>query len=294
MKTPRISVLLAVLNGAPFLLQQLNSISEQSLLPDELIVCDDASTDDSWDILQRYAATAPFEVKLLKNENTIGYTHNFVRCLEMAQGEIIFFCDQDDVWLPKKIEAVVQKMESQSHTLLVIHDGKLVDENLMWHGAYKLEQVKTLYATDRFVSGSLTAIRQSLARLALPIPEPIRHDAWIHALALALDVREIEPRSLQLIRRHARNASRGQSSTLTPFTRWRGVLSRGKTRDHSFWQEEACLDREVFLRLQSRAQEVAPHVPENLCARLQVLMQRAHRIERWLNWPGSRFFFKFL
>lgn len=294
MTRPRISVLLAVFNGEAFLSQQLESLAAQSMLPDELVVCDDASTDASWHILERYAACAPFAVRMQRNEKNLGYSRNFGRCLEMAQGEILFFCDQDDVWFPEKIASVVQKMESRDDVLLVIHDGKLVDENLIWQGACKLGQVKALYAPERFVTGSLTVIRRPLATLAQPLPDQISHDVWIHALALALDARQIDPQPLQLIRRHGRNASLGRSSTLRPFTRWQAMLLRCRWRDHQYWEEEAYVDREVVRRLRFRAQTVGPFIRSDLPVRLARLLRRAKRIERWRSWPGSRFLFKFL
>jgi glycosyltransferase involved in cell wall biosynthesis len=103
---PTISVALAAYNGARYLQEQLDSLAAQRRLPDELVVVDDASSDGTVGILERFRATAPFEVKVHRNTANLGYSANFEVAISRCTGDIIFMSDQDDVWFPEKIEAV--------------------------------------------------------------------------------------------------------------------------------------------------------------------------------------------
>ena len=100
----RISVAMCTFNGGRYLEQQLESIAEQTQQPCELVVCDDGSTDDTIAILKRFKANAPFPVTVVENAVRMGSTSNFDQAIGMARGEFIALCDQDDRWLPHKLE----------------------------------------------------------------------------------------------------------------------------------------------------------------------------------------------
>jgi len=102
-KTIKASICLTTYNGSKYLQQQLDSFLAQSILPDELVVCDDGSTDATCEIIERFKQIAPFEVRLYKNENNLGYAQNFSKALGLCKGDFVFLSDQDDVWLPKKL-----------------------------------------------------------------------------------------------------------------------------------------------------------------------------------------------
>src|SRR6266849_5683432 len=91
-------------NGARFLSEQLESIAAQTRVPDELVVCDDGSTDETVEIIKAFVERAPFAVRLEINANNLGSTKNFEKAIGLCQGEIIALADQDDVWYPKKLE----------------------------------------------------------------------------------------------------------------------------------------------------------------------------------------------
>src|ERR1700751_1590888 len=94
----RVSIALAVYNGERFIAEQLESLANQTRLPDELIVSDDASTDQTVELIREFAARASFPVRLLLNDENVGCTRNFDRALRECNGDIIFLCDHDDVW----------------------------------------------------------------------------------------------------------------------------------------------------------------------------------------------------
>jgi len=101
-----ISIAMATYNGESFLAEQLDNLAKQTLKPLELVVCDDGSTDDTVAILEGFAALAPFPVSIHRNGTRLGHTENFLKAANLCSGKWIGFCDQDDVWLPNKLEVV--------------------------------------------------------------------------------------------------------------------------------------------------------------------------------------------
>lgn len=207
-KTIKASICLTTYNGAKYLQQQLDSFSAQSVLPDELVVCDDGSTDATCEIIERFKQIAPFEVRLYKNENNLGYAQNFSKALGLCKGDFVFLSDQDDVWLQKKIEMVTSVFDSDSSVQLVIHDLIFCDSNLLPIGQKKLERIKSVSDPMKaYVTGMATAIRKEYLKLCLPIPAGITHDLWLHSCANLLGVKKIHNEPLAYYRRHENNAT---------------------------------------------------------------------------------------
>ncbi len=123
----RISIALATYNGEKYLAKQLDSLARQSLPPCECVICDDGSTDGTLEILQAFAASAPFPVHIHRNTTRLGYRENFLRCASLCSGELIAFCDQDDVWLDHKLQKVAAAFTEHPSAALVIHQGQVVD-----------------------------------------------------------------------------------------------------------------------------------------------------------------------
>src|SRR5690348_14254665 len=101
-----ISVAMATYNGARFVTEQLDSIAGQTQLPVEVVICDDRSTDETVSILESFAAKAPFRVTLHRNDEQLGYRLNFKKAVSFCTGDLIAFCDQDDVWHPDKLKTL--------------------------------------------------------------------------------------------------------------------------------------------------------------------------------------------
>lgn len=115
----KISIALATYNGEKFIEEQLKSIVNQSIKPDEIIVCDDNSTDGTVKILQNLINFyKDFNIKLVINEKNIGYTKNFANAIKMCTGDIIFLSDQDDIWAKNKIEDYMKAFENEDIVLL--------------------------------------------------------------------------------------------------------------------------------------------------------------------------------
>jgi glycosyltransferase involved in cell wall biosynthesis len=197
-----ISVAMCTFDGARFLREQLASIAAQARLPDELVVVDDGSTDDTMAILEAFRAEAPFPVRVHRNERNLGSTKNFEVALGRCGGDVLVLCDQDDVWTPAWLEAVESTFEQRPEVGLVFTDADLIDEHgdelgrTLWQqlrlGPSELDLLRSPEAVDLLVSGwtvtgATMAFRSAFRPLVLPIPGdlPMLHDGWIAVLVAA-------------------------------------------------------------------------------------------------------------
>jgi len=198
----RISVAMCTFNGGRFLTKQLESIADQMRAPCELIVCDDGSTDDTITVLKQFRANASFPVTIVENTVRMGSTRNFDQAIGMARGEFIALCDQDDRWLPHKLERLSDCLIENpflggvfSDAELIDGDGKRVGKTLF--GRHKFTPAKqrsfvtcptaTLLKHD-VVTGATLMFRSNVRRYCSPIPTTWVHDGWL-AWMLALHSR---------------------------------------------------------------------------------------------------------
>jgi glycosyltransferase involved in cell wall biosynthesis len=214
----RISVALCTYNGARHLAAQLDSLAAQQRRPDELVVCDDASTDNTPAVVRGFAATAPFAVRIHRNDRTLGSTQNFAQAFALCTGDVIAPCDQDDCWLPAKLARVEQAFTAEPQLALAFSDGYLVDDSLektgdrIWPNLpfppalqrrFDAGSGPRLLLRYNVVTGAAAAFRASLLPLLLPIPDCWVHDGWVGFLAAALGPARTLPEPLILYRRHA-------------------------------------------------------------------------------------------
>lgn len=198
-----ISCVLCTYNGELYIRQQLESILKQSIMIDELIVCDDISNDHTLDIINDWKKEAPFDVRVYVNENRKGPKYNFEQGLQYAQGNYIFFCDQDDVWSQKKVEISLKKIKEvekeygEDFPCLVHTDLEVVNQDLeeisssflnnqgLYHVEDSTRQLSILLAQN-FVTGCTVLINRALRNIALPFPKNIiMHDYWLALVAAA-------------------------------------------------------------------------------------------------------------
>ena len=201
MRRMRLSVALCTYNGAEFLPAQLASIAEQTRPPDELIICDDASTDNTRALLESFERTSSIPVSLYFSDQNTGSVKNFERAIGLCTGDVIALSDQDDVWRNDKLELIEQAFQQNAATGLVFSDAELVDKNLnslgrrVWEAvgfdAHKQKLLRTgrsldVLITGWTVTGATMAFRSAYVKLALPVPTNIAmiHDGWI-ALTIA-------------------------------------------------------------------------------------------------------------
>ncbi|MEN3334577.1 MAG: hypothetical protein V7641_3942 [Blastocatellia bacterium] len=199
----KLSIAMCTYNGGAYLREQLESICTQTRLPDELVICDDGSSDATRDILQTFVARAAFPVRLFFNAHNLGSTKNFEQAIRRCDGEIIALSDQDDVWKTEKLERLEKALLARPQAGLVFTNAEVVDENLrpLGHRLFpafgftpKRQKMVTsgkvfeVLLTQNIVTGATMAFRADLRSLILPIPTefPLIHDGWIALIIAAV------------------------------------------------------------------------------------------------------------
>ncbi|NVJ60890.1 MAG: glycosyltransferase family 2 protein [Gammaproteobacteria bacterium] len=195
MRPNKISIVLCTYNGEKYLPDLLSSIQKQSLPPAELVWVDDRSKDNTIKIAKEFAQSVEYPVKLFINESQLGPKLNFSLALSKASGDFIALCDQDDVWLPHKLETLCAQFTS-SDQMLAYSNGQLVDSKLRNLNATFLERNGTTHKDrarlnfllfQNSVTGCFCMFRRDILDFALPIPQAaIMHDWWIAQVASAI------------------------------------------------------------------------------------------------------------
>jgi glycosyltransferase involved in cell wall biosynthesis len=216
----RLSIALATYNGERYLGEQLESILHQTRLPEELVIFDDASTDATPAIVQEFAKGAPFPVRFQINAERLGSTRNFEAAIRACSGDIIFLCDQDDVWYPEKIARMEERFIHDLEAGAVFTDADVVDQDLrpfgprLWDTVrFKQKDRARFAAHDALsvllkrpvVTGATMAFRSRYRDLILPMPEIWIHDAWISLLIGAVSHLVALPIPLIAYRQHSAN-----------------------------------------------------------------------------------------
>lgn len=216
----RISVAMCTYNGERFLRRQLESISEQTLLPDELVVYDDGSTDGTLALLRDFALRSNIPTFVHSNDQTLGVVSNFEAALGHCRGQLLFLADQDDVWLPRRVEQFVHTFAVNPDALLVFSDARLVDADeaplpgTLWQSLAFGEREQRAVATPKglslllhksVVTGAASAVRRSLLPLARPFPRDIGllHDGWLALVASCWGTVVASPEPSICYRQHA-------------------------------------------------------------------------------------------
>lgn len=210
-------------NGEKYVNEQLESIIQQTRRPDEIIVCDDGSTDKTVNIVQKVLKESGITYKIIKNLTKLGFIKNFEKAISLCKGDIIFLSDQDDYWLDNKIEKMEKVFIGDKKCMLVFSDMEIVDEKLSNVGTSAWEQkgirenlsdidiLNMISQRKDVFNGCAMAIRSTVKDVIFPFTEKWGHDLWIIAnIALFFDdsIRMV-PDKLMLHRRHCSNTSIG-------------------------------------------------------------------------------------
>jgi glycosyltransferase involved in cell wall biosynthesis len=195
-----ISVALCTYNGERFLQTQLSSILDQTRLPDEVILCDDASSDRTLEIAAAFAEHAPFPVRIVRNESNLGSNRNFQQAIELCSGELIVLSDQDDVWVPERLERSECELRKRPGCGLVFSDATVIDDeghptgNTLWQNFAFTPELQermrkgsyTPLAHYRFITGATVMFRSEFRPFLFPILGEWIHDGWIAMLIACL------------------------------------------------------------------------------------------------------------
>lgn len=203
----KFSVAMATYNGEKYIIEQLNSIGNQSQLPDELVVCDDNSNDKTVELIEEFSKTVSFQIVLFRNKENIGFVGAFNRALEECSGDLVFLCDQDDFWFPNKIDHISKLAISNPQMNLFLNNAELTDGHLVPSGYNTFAQMESagLNKND-LVLGCCMAVRKNFLAYFLPIPIRFSaHDIWLDEFSVIMNSKLLVPEILQYYRRHAKN-----------------------------------------------------------------------------------------
>ncbi len=213
----RISIALATYNGEKYIRAQMDSLLAQEVPFDELIICDDRSTDSTVEILREYAA-ADERIKLEVNEHNLGFRRNFEKAIRLCDGDLIALCDQDDIWLPDHLKILSEGIGSN---LLIAGASLLADSSGSPTGG-TLTEIKNFETRNpsqeqmfKFVmyyqnpfQGAAMMMRREFRAYALPVPALVAyHDVWfVHVATLLGEFRFVDV-PVTLYRLHGGNTS---------------------------------------------------------------------------------------
>jgi glycosyltransferase involved in cell wall biosynthesis len=279
-----VSVCLCTWNGERYLPDLLASLSQQSRPPDEVVVCDDGSTDRTLPLLEGFASEAPFPVRLHVNAERIGVVGNFERALTLAEGDVLLPCDQDDIWHPRKVELVTARLLAVDRPVAVLHNSSLVDTagsplpGTLWQrvGFGRRERAEFercgfgYLISHALAAGHALAFEASTRPLLIPFSRATHYDMWIAQLLAANGRIALIDQTLVAYRLHDTNATGlGAPASVGERLRLQDSMS-----EH-FGQVSAAL-RELLERLDERVPGgIAAPLRRRLCARAEHLERRA-------------------
>jgi glycosyltransferase involved in cell wall biosynthesis len=225
-----LSIALCTFNGERYLPQQLASILAQSPLPQELVVSDDGSSDGSVDIVIRALEGSPVSLVLLRNATPLGVSANFEQAIRATSGDLVALCDQDDVWHPERLAAMVAAFESDDALELAFSDATLVDaagapfgDGLFHALSVSDSERSAIVGGDAFgallrrniVTGATVMFRRRLLARALPIGAEWVHDEWLAIIAAATSRPLLVDEQLIDYRQHGDNQIGVRRATLS-------------------------------------------------------------------------------
>jgi glycosyltransferase involved in cell wall biosynthesis len=246
-----VSVVLGTYNGATYLREQLDSVLAQTWTSLEIITIDDGSTDATVSILQEYAARDP-RIRIVVNEQNLGFIRNFEKGCSLATGRWIALCDQDDYWMPDKVEKMVKAIGDHP---MVYCDSILCDEHLQPLGNrisdlvhyQSFDDPRQLCVFSRMY-GHATLITRRLFQQSQPFLKEVPHDGWLAYHATLYGGVLYLPEVLVKYRQHATNVF--------------GVVGRKKKKPAP--EEKAERKKRELERIRIRMQAYCDACPDTL------------------------------
>jgi glycosyltransferase involved in cell wall biosynthesis len=221
-------VIVCTYNGSAFITEQLKSLLKQTRCVDKISIYDDQSTDDTVRRIQDFISRQTFDDRRLfslqVNPVNVGYARNYCNAIAKATKDLLFLCDQDDVWESQKVERLLDVF-NQYNADMAFSDGTLIDQSgQALRGKLRGKTVLQSYGiTDlsltgfksnafqflirrNYINGAAMAIRRSAAQAAMPLPCDMPHDYWLAIWCSLHDGIVGTPQTLYRYRQHANNA----------------------------------------------------------------------------------------
>lgn len=284
-----VSVALCTYNGARYLDRQLETILHQTVLPAELVVGDDRSSDNTTARLAAFAARAPFPVRVHVNERQLGVTQNFAACVARCRGDVVVLTDQDDLWAPDRVARTRDAFARDPGLSYTYSDAPLIDGDDALVGRMIFDSVPIL-PVDRarlahgddllpvilrygVLYGATMAVRREQALAVLPVPAHWSHDEW-WSLALSAIGRSCRLDPVTQYRQHAAQVVGAGNARLST------TLQSARNRTLGHYEADA---------VRQRAGIAAARANDALCDTLAPLLEaKLHFIEdrRYLHRAG--------
>lgn len=192
------SVAFCTYNGEKYIREQLDSIIEQTVAVNEIVICDDGSTDATLGIIKEYQEKYPNFIHLYQNEVNLRSVKNFEKAITLCTGDIVFLSDQDDRWMPNKVEKYVDFFAQNPSITTIASNGfcmndasGVLDLYTIWDVPKFLEEkgialdtFSLISQVGNFVTGAAMAFRKEIVSEVIPFPsiKNVHHDEWIALL----------------------------------------------------------------------------------------------------------------
>lgn len=214
----RISIALCTYNSEKYIADQIQSLLNQTRLPDEIVISDDGSTDQTLKIIRSFSKNSKVKITIIESPGHLGVYKNFPYVMSHCVGDIIFPCDHDDIWLSTKLEKHMAIHTRFPNIDLVYSNADVVyltPENYLyplWEIKSMLDPVQgqsslsSLLYKGRSIAGCCMSFKKELYLSILPFPDEIYHDDWLATSAVISGVIYAIPESLIKYRQHGNNA----------------------------------------------------------------------------------------
>lgn len=245
-----VSVAICTYNGEDFITQQIESIINQSRLVDEIIICDDMSTDATIQILTKFQLKFPSIIKIYQNEKKLGVIKNFEKAINLCNGKLIFLSDQDDIWYFEKVEKIIHYFNTNSSKKAVFHNLDLQKENQLlsftnWDSIYfRTEHLKELSLLHRlvlmgnFVTGASLAFKNQNHPIKFTIARNLYHDFQLALSFAEKNQLGLIKESLGIYRLHS-NQQVGIKSSSTRKETYELIQSNNRSKEKMMFLDKA-------------------------------------------------------
>lgn len=187
----KISIAMCTYNGEKYIAEQLQSLFDQTLKPDEIVISDDGSKDKTLEIIRNFIDRNIIPIRILEHKENLGVFKNFEYCIKQCIGDIIFTCDQDDYWMSTKLAKHMLVHTSSLDVSIVYSNAEVVKKSLdnvicpLWEPSQIEDEVNgkssftSLVVKGQSIAGCCMSFKRDFFESILPIPDKIYHDDWI-------------------------------------------------------------------------------------------------------------------
>jgi Glycosyl transferase family 2 len=274
-----IGVALATRNGARYIARQLDSILHQDRPPDEIVICDDDSTDGTPELVSEIVNPSGISCRIERNASRLGPIGNFSRAISLTSSSIIALADQDDVWERNKLTVLGAAFNADRSLTALFSNASLIDADdrpirgSLWQRSGLSRAARSRIDEDALgqlcrwnvVAGATLAFRSCLVRTLLPPPEATMHDYWIALMAAATGTVAAVPACLVRYRLHRTNTVGIPRNIL--------ALGVARTRDRDARLQELVLFEMALER--ARVHGASPESLRSLAEKVEFLRDRS-------------------